>query len=199
MLSFSPEQFIQVKGREITSKPIKGTSSKRIEKISKQGSSLKESAKDRAENLMIVDLIRNDLSKVCEIGSVNVPKLFDIEQHGHLEHMVSTVQGTLEPNGDPFSALVSCFPGGSITGAPKKRAMEIIDELEQFPRSAYCGSMFYISDSGRLDSNILIRTIVYDRKRYFCWAGGGIVNDSKADSEYRECLEKVRHLTGIRD
>lgn len=194
ILSFSPEQFIEVNNQNIISKPIKGTISADTPDAIMH---LKNSTKDRAENLMIVDLLRNDLSRVSMLNSVTVPKLFDIERHRDVYHMVSTIQGRLTPATTPFEALLSCFPGGSITGAPKKRAMEIINELECTPRSAYCGSIFYWSDEGNLDSNILIRTVVHDQGKLYCWGGGGIVADSDCDAEYKESLLKVEHITGI--
>ena len=196
ILSFSPEQFIGIEKRKVTTKPIKGTSD-RTQDI--DGSALLNSTKDRAENLMIVDLLRNDLSKVCESHSVVTPKLFDIENYGRLNHMVSTVEGSLKEGVTEMEALLSCFPGGSITGAPKKRSMEVINELEQHPRSAYCGTMFYLSDSGKLDSNILIRSIVHDGDTVYCWSGGGIVADSTLEDEYQESINKVQHITGIKD
>lgn len=194
ILSFSPEQFIHVRQKRISSKPIKGTISSDIPNAAQ---TLVNSAKDRAENLMIVDLLRNDISKISQLKSVSVPELFNIERHRDVFHMVSTIQGTLRPGITPYEALNSCFPGGSITGAPKKRAMEIIRELEVHPRSAYCGSLFYWSDLDELDSNILIRSIVHDHGNLFCWGGGGIVADSEAESEYLESILKVQHITGI--
>lgn len=196
ILSFSPEQFLHINSRKVTTKPIKGTIDSRLMDSANR---LLSSKKDRAENLMIVDLLRNDLGMVCKTGSVNTSKLFDIETYKHLHHMVSTIEGELRDDISAFDALLACFPGGSITGAPKKRAMEIIQELEQHKRSAYCGSMFYLSDHGNMDSNILIRSIVHDRGDLYCWSGGGIVADSETDSEYAESLTKVRHITGLND
>lgn len=194
LLSFSPEQFISIKGSKVVTKPIKGTSEITSDP---EAEILKNSVKDRAENLMIVDLMRNDLSRVCKAHSVNTTKLFDIEHYRKLNHMVSTVEGELAEQYSALDAFLACFPGGSITGAPKIRAMEVIKELEKQPRSAYCGSMFYLSEHGHFDSNILIRSIVHDGDDYYCWSGGGIVADSKEPSEYQESLNKVKHLTGI--
>ncbi len=193
VLSFSPEQFIEITERTIVTRPIKGTA-QYLDDMSVQ--SLKNSQKDRAENLMIVDLMRNDLSKVCATGTVKTPKLFVVERHKDLLHLVSTITGKLRDDISEFDAFLSCFPGGSITGAPKIRAMQIIEELEAHRRSAYCGSIFYWNDNGHFDSNIMIRTIVADGNKLYCWGGGGIVADSKLESEYQESLIKVQHLTG---
>jgi para-aminobenzoate synthetase component I len=193
VLSFSPEQFIQIKDRKITTRPIKGTAVYKDELSAKK---LKNSDKDLAENLMIVDLMRNDLSKVCKPKSVRTPDLFAVERHKELLHLVSTITGSLRNEISEFGAFLSCFPGGSITGAPKKRAMEIISEIETHGRGAYCGSIFYCNDNGNFDSNILIRTIVANNEHLFCWGGGGIVADSTLESEYRESIIKVEHLTG---
>jgi len=193
VLSFSPEQFIQIKDRKITTRPIKGTAAY-IDVLSAE--KLKSSAKDLAENLMIVDLMRNDLSKVCKPKSVLTPDLFTVERHKELLHLVSTVTGSLCDEISEIGAFLSCFPGGSITGAPKKRAMEIISEIETHRRGAYCGSIFYCNDNGNFDSNILIRTIVANKDNLYCWGGGGIVADSTLESEYRESIIKVAHLTG---
>ncbi len=196
LLSFSPEQFISVKNGTLITKPIKGTV------INKQQSAdelakILATDKNKAENLMIVDLMRNDLSKVCELNSVKVDKLFKIESYTNVHHLVSTISGKLTKDTSPFDAFIECFPGGSITGAPKKRAMEIINELEESERGVYCGSVFYQSIHGNFDSNILIRTIARDRNTLTCWAGGGIVADSKVEAEYQESLDKVAFLTGI--
>jgi len=194
LLSFSPEQFIASDAGNVQTKPIKGTLPSQPDSNEQV---LANSLKDRAENLMIVDLLRNDLSKVCQLNSVRVPELFKVEKHKHIFHMVSTITGKLKQSISPYEALIHCFPGGSITGAPKKRAMEVIHELEQHPRDAYCGSFFMWSDSGNFDSSILIRTIVHHHNKLYCWAGGGIVADSEVEKEYQESLEKVRPLTGI--
>lgn len=193
VLSFSPEQFIEITDRTIVTRPIKGTA-EYLGDTSVQ--SLKNSQKDRAENLMIVDLMRNDLSKVCSTGTVKTPKLFAVERHKDLLHLVSTITGKLRDGISEFEAFLSCFPGGSITGAPKIRAMQIIEELEAHRRTAYCGSIFYWNDNGHFDSSIMIRTIVAERNKLYCWGGGGIVADSKLESEYQESLIKVQHLTG---
>lgn len=195
LMCFSPEQFIRIQNREIESKPIKGTmvNNSDLSNIDR----LKDSLKNQAENVMIVDLLRNDLSKVCEVNSVHVPELFKIESYKNVHHMVSQIRGKLREGITEFDAFLSCFPGGSITGAPKRRAMEIIQELEVHSRSAYCGSVFYWNDNGHFDSNILIRSIIQTGDKLYCWAGGGIVSDSDVDDEYLESLTKVANLTGI--
>lgn len=193
VLSSSPERFLHVTGDQVETKPIKGTRprSNFAYEDKALASSLLESEKDRAENLMIVDLLRNDISKSCETGSVSVPKLFALETYASVHHLVSTVSGRLIKEKHAMDLLRDCFPGGSITGAPKYRSMEIIEELEPHRRSVYCGSIAYIGFDGNMDSNISIRTLVeYENKLYF-HAGGGIVWDSEVDSEYKECFHKA--------
>jgi len=196
LVSLSPERFIKVTDGVVETKPIKGTRPRDAdpEKDLQYARLLKNSTKDRAENLMIVDLLRNDLSKACELGSVNVPKLFEIEGYSNVHHLVSTIQGKLAANKSALDLLEGSFPGGSITGAPKLRAMEIIEELEPHRRTAYCGSICYIDCNGNMDSSILIRTLVCHDQHIYCWGGGGIVADSDADKEYSETLVKVSHL-----
>lgn len=196
LVSLSPERFIEVTDGKVETKPIKGTRPRDAdpEKDRQYAQLLKNSTKDRAENLMIVDLLRNDLSKACELGSVSVPKLFDIEGYSNVHHMVSTVQGRLAADKHAVDLLEGSFPGGSITGAPKLRSMEIIEELEPHRRTAYCGSIAYIDCNGNMDSSILIRTLVCHDGNIYCWGGGGIVADSDADKEYSETLVKVSHL-----
>ncbi len=196
LLSVSPERFIHSDGRNLLTQPIKGT----IERGStpaedtRLAQQLLSSEKDQAENLMIVDLLRNDLSKVCTPGSVHTPKLFDLESYANVHHLVSTVTGTLLPDHHPADILAACFPGGSITGAPKIRAMEIIEELENSRRSAYCGSIGYIGFDGQMDTNIAIRTVAANDRELFVWGGGGIVSDSDPESEYQETLTKVGRI-----
>ncbi|MDA8962612.1 aminodeoxychorismate synthase component I [Pseudomonadales bacterium] len=204
LMSLSPERFIQVKDQQVQTQPIKGTRKRGATADEDKAliAELSSSEKDRAENLMIVDLMRNDLGKCCEQGSIKVPKLFDVESHPNVHHLVSTVTAKLCRTGVSASLelLKSSLPGGSVTGAPKKRAMEIIDELENFSRSIYCGSMVYIDNSGNMDSNILIRSLLLSRDdnqqtgTVKCWGGGGIVADSKAELEYEESLQKVRNI-----
>ena len=198
ILSLSPERFIQTQldngSIKAETKPIKGTvlRGKTVEEDQENAISLLNSDKDRAENLMIVDLLRNDLGKTCIAGSIKVPKLFDLESFPNVHHLVSTVTGVLKTDSSPLSLLQGCFPGGSITGAPKKRSMEIIDELEPIQRSVYCGSMGYICASNQMDTNIAIRTVVADNTALHCWGGGGIVADSDAGSEFEESMNKIR-------
>lgn len=195
-LSLSPERFLKLSMGQVESKPIKGTARRgtTVEEDQQNAIELLNSAKNRAENLMIVDLLRNDLGKTCEPGSIRVPKLFALESFPNVHHLVSTVTGKLRADETALTLLRGCFPGGSITGAPKKRAMEIIEELESCRRSLYCGSIGYISDSGRMDTNIAIRTLLADGDKLHCWGGGGIVADSVADSEFQETLDKIRVL-----
>jgi para-aminobenzoate synthetase component 1 len=195
--SASPERFLQVApdGR-VETRPIKGTRPRGVSPLhdAALGQSLRDSEKDRAENLMIVDLLRNDLSRVCRPGSVRVPELFALEGYQTVHHLVSTVTGELAPGRDPFDLLAAAFPGGSITGAPKVRAMEIIAELEPSRRGIYCGSIGYVSASGAMDTSIVIRTLVCAAGRVTCSVGGGIVADSDPESEYQETLDKARGL-----
>ncbi|MBQ0711700.1 MAG: aminodeoxychorismate synthase component I [Porticoccus sp.] len=196
VLSFSPERFLKLSMGHVETKPIKGTARRgnTVDEDQLNAIALMNSSKNRAENLMIVDLLRNDLGKTCEPGSIRVPKLFALESFPNVHHLVSTVTGKLRSNESALSLLRGCFPGGSITGAPKKRAMEIIEELEVCRRSVYCGSIGYISATGRMDSNIAIRTLIADGEKLHCWGGGGIVADSIAESEFEETLDKIRVL-----
>jgi len=196
LLSLSPERFIQSVDNAVETKPIKGTAKRGANAAEDQQLSqqLVNSSKDRAENLMIVDLLRNDLSKNCESGSISVPVLFELESFANVHHLVSTVIGKLDNSATPLNLLRDCFPGGSITGAPKKRAMEIIEELEPVRRSAYCGSIGYISANNRMDTNIAIRTVIADGDKLHCWGGGGIVADSEEDREYQESIDKISAL-----
>lgn len=193
ILSTSPERFLKVTGGVVETKPIKGTrrrSSFAFED-SELARELLESEKDRAENLMIVDLLRNDLGKNCKTGTIAVPKLYALESYATVHHLVSTVTGRLAKSRHALDLLRGCFPGGSITGAPKLRAMEIIEELEPHRRTVYCGSMGYIGCDGNMDTNIAIRTLVHMQDHVYGWAGGGIVSDSKMAAEYQECFDKV--------
>ncbi len=196
ILCFSPERFLKVSVGKVETKPIKGTipRGKTLEQDQENAVRLLNSKKDRAENLMIVDLLRNDLGINCAIGSVRVPKLFALESFANVHHLVSTITGTLATDKTPLDLLRDAFPGGSITGAPKKRAMEIIAELETNPRGMYCGSIGYISANGRMDTNIAIRTLEARQGELICWGGGGIVADSIPEQEYQEALHKVGNL-----
>jgi para-aminobenzoate synthetase component 1 len=148
---------------------------------------------------MIVDLLRNDIGRVAKPGSVKVPKLFDIESFPAVHHLVSTVTGELDSQYQATDLLRACFPGGSITGAPKVRAMEIIEELEPHRRSVYCGSIGYISAHGVMDTNITIRTLIATQGEIYAWAGGGIVADSDCDDEYQETYHKLGKILPILD
>jgi len=194
--SSSPERFLKVEGREVETRPIKGTrkahADEREDILIRDG--LLTSEKDRAENAMIVDLLRNDLSKVCEDHSISVPVLCGLESYEGLHHLVSVVQGTLRADQGPVDLMRACFPGGSITGAPKIRAMEIIDTLEPHRRGPWCGSMGWIGFKGNMDSNIAIRTIIYTRDEIQLQAGSGIVADSLPEDELIETQTKSDKL-----
>lgn len=199
VLSVSPERFLEVKDQLIETKPIKGTRPRFADRTADANSAalLQQSAKDRAENVMIVDLLRNDLGKVAAAGTVRVPQLFAIESFPAVHHLVSTVTAELAPQYQAIDALRAAFPGGSITGAPKVRAMQIIEELEPHRRSVYCGAIGYISQHGHMDTSIAIRTLVASGGTLYCWAGGGIVADSEASSEYQETLDKVARILPV--
>jgi para-aminobenzoate synthetase component 1 len=196
VLSSSPERFLKVEGGVVETKPIKGTRPRSPDPAvdAAQAGELRDSLKDRAENLMIVDLLRNDIGKNCAPGSVQVPKLFEIESYATVHHLVSTVSGRLAEGHGALDLLRGCFPGGSITGAPKIRAMEIIEELEPHRRGVYCGSIGYAGFDGNMDSNIAIRTLVHSDNVIRFWAGGGIVVDSDQEQEYQECYHKAAAL-----
>src|SRR6059036_3388172 len=195
--SSSPERFLQVQAdRRVETRPIKGTRPRGLspEHDAALARALVESDKDRAENVMIVDLLRNDLSRVCRAGSVRVPELFALEHYATVHHLVSTVVGELAPEHDPADLLRAAFPGGSITGAPKVRAMQIIAELEPTQRAVYCGSIGYVSLTGALDTSIVIRTCLVRGGNVYAQVGGGIVADSDPQQEYDETLDKARGL-----
>jgi para-aminobenzoate synthetase component I len=196
ILSASPERFLKVEDGAVETRPIKGTRRRTAHpRLDAQiAEELRMSEKDQAENLMIVDLLRNDLSKNCAIGSVRVPRLFEVESFATVHHLVSTVTCRLAEGRDAIDLLRGCFPGGSITGAPKLRAMQIIEELEPHRRGVYCGAIGYIGYGGEMDLNIAIRTLVYSHGEIRCWAGGGIVADSNAQDEYQETLDKAAAL-----
>lgn len=192
ILSSSPERFLSLRNGAVETRPIKGTLPRGHTPAEDEAQRrvLLNSEKDRAENLMIVDLMRNDLGKVCKIGSVKVPELFAIEAYPTVFHMVSTVTGELLDTCDAVGCITAAFPGGSITGAPKVRAMEIIDELEPNRRHIYTGSIGYLGFDGDMDMNIAIRTILMQGDRASYQVGGGIVWDSVPEKEYRETLDK---------
>lgn len=194
--SASPEQFLHMAQKKITTRPIKGTARRHDDPArDAQGmTELRESEKDRAENIMIVDLLRNDLSKVCLAETIDVPALCHLESFARVHHLVSSVTGTLRGEHTPIDLLKACFPGGSVTGAPKIRAMQIIDALETGRRGPYCGSIGYIGFDGTMDSNILIRTLVYEGGTANLRTGGGITALSDAAQEYRETLMKAEAI-----
>jgi len=196
VLSSSPERFLSLEGTQLETRPIKGTWPRGRDKSEDETNKqlLKNSVKDKAENLMIVDLMRNDIGKVCKIGSVNVTDLFAVESYATVHHLVSTVTGELRDGLDAVDCIKATFPGGSITGAPKIRAMQIIDELEPTCRSIYTGSIGYIGFDGSMDINIAIRTIIIKGRKAYYQVGGGIVWDSVPQTEYEETLHKGRSL-----
>jgi len=196
VLSLSPERFVKVSQRQVETRPIKGTRprGKDATEDAAFADELLASKKDRAENLMIVDLLRNDLGRTCRIGSVRVPELFSLETYPNVHHLVSAVTGELAEGRDPLDLIGGSFPGGSITGAPKIRSMQIIDELEPTRRALYCGSLMYLDVRGEMDSSIAIRSLLAKDGQIACWGGGGIVADSQWEAEYQETFTKVRVL-----
>ena len=199
VLSLSPERFLALAGRAVSTKPIKGTRPRSHNPFDDAAAAdeLRQASKDRAENLMIVDLLRNDIGRVCQPGSVHVPSLFAIESFPAVHHLVSTIEGDLLPELSATDLLRACFPGGSITGAPKIRAMEIIEELEPHRRNAYCGSIGYISQHGQMDTSITIRTLIAEDGQLYVWAGGGLVADSNVVDEYAETFHKLAKILPI--
>ncbi len=196
ILSLSPERFIHLADGTIQTRPIKGTLPRLADPVADrlQAEKLAASPKDRAENLMIVDLMRNDIGRVAEPGSVRVPELFVVEPFPAVHHLVSTVIARLPEARTACDLLRAAFPGGSITGAPKVRAMEIIDELEPHRRNAWCGSIGYVSLCGTMDTSITIRTLTACNGNLYCSAGGGIVADSQVEAEYQETFDKVNRI-----
>ncbi len=193
VISLSPERFLSLHGHHVETAPIKGTRPRHPDQETDRAAvrELRASGKDRAENLMIVDLLRNDLGRSCVPGSIIVDRLFEVQSLATVHHLVSTISGELQADRGAAQLLRDSFPGGSITGAPKRRAMEIIAELEPDARQVYCGSVLYISADGRMDSNIAIRTLLCNAGEIHCWAGGGIVADSQWEQEYQETYDKV--------
>lgn len=199
ILSLSPERFLRCHADgHVEARPIKGTRPRGDTPAADQhlAEELITSPKDRAENVMIVDLLRNDLGRVCRPGSVRVPQLCQLESYANVHHLVSVVCGQLAQGQRPLDLLAAAFPGGSITGAPKVRSMQVIDELEPSRRGPYCGSLGYIDVRGEMDTSITIRTAVADGERLHLWGGGGLVADSDVIAEYHETLDKIRHLMG---
>ncbi len=194
--SASPERFLRVEDDFVETRPIKGTRPRFADALVDmlQTKALSESRKDRAENVMIVDLLRNDLSKVCVPGSVQAPQLCALESYATVHHLVSTVVGRLAEGFGPVDMLAAAFPGGSITGAPKLRAMDIITELEGHARGPYCGAIGYLGFNGTMDLNIVIRTASFRGGACVVQAGGGIVTASDPASEYVETLDKARRI-----
>jgi para-aminobenzoate synthetase component 1 len=199
IMSLSPERFLQVIDHQVLAQPIKGTlrRDKNPEIDKHRGVALQNDEKNRAENLMIVDLLRNDIGQHCNPGSISVKTLFGLQSFPNVHHLVSDIIGTLKTESSSIDLFRDCFPGGSITGAPKKRAMEIIEELESGSRGVYCGSIGYINNNGDMDTNIAIRTVSCDGELLTCWGGGGIVADSNADDEYQESLDKINRILDI--
>jgi len=196
IVCLSPERFIRYSGDRIETSPIKGTAPRHTTQALDIASRdrLVDSAKDRAENLMIVDLLRNDLGRICKPGSIRAAALFQVESFANVHHLVSTICGVPRPGIDAWAALAATFPGGSVTGAPKIRAMQIINEFETVGRSVYCGSIGYIDRSGAMDTNIAIRTLAFTPSGVHCWGGGGVVADSVVSLELTEIEQKIGRL-----
>lgn len=199
LLCNSPESFLQLRAGRVSTSPIKGTRPRHLspERDAAALAELQASSKDRAENLMIVDLLRNDLGRCCAYGSISVDQLFRPASFANVHHLISDISGQLRPDADALDLMASCFPGGSITGAPKRRAMQIIEELEPARRGPYCGSLAYLGPDGRLASNILIRSLTRQADQAWFWAGGGIVADSDAAHEFQETQHKASALLGL--
>lgn len=192
----SPERFLKMKDHHVTTRPIKGTRKRghTLEEDALLRQELQQSEKDKSELLMIVDLERNDLNRVCKPGSVKVTKLFTVEEYATVFHLVSSIEGELEEGKNVMDLLEAAFPGGSITGAPKYRAMEIIDELEHGKRNLYTGSIGYLTLDGSFDLNIVIRTALHKDGRYYLGVGGGITAESELEFEYEETMQKAKAI-----
>ena len=199
IMSASPERFISINNGKVEARPIKGTAKRGLndEEDLNLANRLKNSEKDIAENIMIVDLMRNDLSQICTPASVSVSQLCEVESFTNIHHLVSVINGKLSNNASIFDIIPKCFPGGSITGAPKIRAMQIIDELEQTNRGVYCGSIGYFGFNGNVDLSIAIRTIIKHGTDLRFYVGGAITLDSNAEDEYNETLLKGQKLSEI--
>lgn len=193
ILSLSPERFLRIQQGVVTTQPIKGTAPRHADPTldAELAASLLNSEKDRAENVMITDLLRNDIGQFCETGTVTVSELCGLHSFGNVHHLISTVEGRLAPHVSAGQMLLATSPGGSITGAPKKRAVEIIAELEPYPRGAYCGSLFVLAGRDWLQSSIAIRTLEVTGNTLHCWGGGGITASSHWAAEYQETIDKV--------
>lgn len=194
IVSFSPERFLSIEGQKCLASPIKGTAARSSDPVIDQAyqEALSQCKKNRAENTMIVDLWRNDLSKISMTGTVHVSRLCGVESYASVHHLVSTIESTLRPDVSLLQAFLHCFPAGSITGAPKLEAMQMIYELEAFARGVYCGSIAYFSAHGKMDSNIAIRTLVANKNSITVATGGGIVINSDVETEYAECFVKLQ-------
>jgi len=203
VLSCSPERFLKIQNNQVQMRPIKGTIKRghNDNEDKKQKAHLQNSKKDQAENIMIVDLIRNDLGRVCKFGSVKVKQLFKIEKYTSLFQMVSEIEGELHDDKDIFDLINATFPGGSMTGAPKIRAMQYIEKLEKYKRGIYSGAIGFIDFSGNADLNIVIRTLIHDEKtnKAYIQVGGAIVQDSKVKNEYEESILKGEKILEIID
>jgi para-aminobenzoate synthetase component 1 len=196
LCSSSPERFLELHGSLVETRPIKGTAKRSADAAEDKiiAAHLLASEKDRAENIMIVDLLRNDLSKVCEPHHVAVPVLCGLETYAGIHHLVSVVTGTLREDKDALDLLTAAFPGGSITGAPKVKAMEIIAQIEKQPRGAYCGAIGYIGFDGNMDLNIAIRTVAIAKGLATFQVGGGVTLKSDPQAEYEETLAKADRI-----
>ncbi len=202
VLSGSPERFLQISAGHVETRPIKGTRPRSDDPVIDENNAkeLQASLKDRAENVMIVDLLRNDIGKNCTTGSVKADQLFQLQSFANVHHLVSIVTGTLNKGKTALDLLRGAFPGGSITGAPKLRAMQIIEALEPHQRALYCGAIGYMDFNGNMDTNIAIRTAVYVKPvedksgEISFYAGGGIVADSVLEKEYAETLDKASSI-----
>jgi anthranilate synthase component 1 len=190
----SPEMLVRVDGRRVETHPIAGTRPRGAseEEDARLAEELKRNEKERAEHVMLVDLGRNDVGRVCAYGTVRVPTYMALERYSHVMHLVSIVEGKLDDVHDRLDALVACFPAGTVSGAPKVRAMEIIAELENGRRGAYAGAVGYLDFAGNLDFCITIRTVIIEGGRAFVQAGAGIVADSHPEAEYQETKDKAR-------
>jgi anthranilate synthase component 1 len=192
----SPEMLVRVEGRRAETHPIAGTRprGRNEDEDLRLGEELKKNEKERAEHVMLVDLGRNDIGRVSEYGSVRVPQFMGLERYSHVMHLVSIVEGRLAEDRDRLDALISCFPAGTVSGAPKVRAMEIIAELESERRGIYAGAVGYVDFAGNLDFCITIRTVVMASQKAYVQAGAGIVADSNPAAEYEETRDKARAL-----
>ena len=193
LCSSSPEMFLRMSGSHIRTRPIKGTRPRSADptRDAQLAYELQTSPKELSELLMITDLLRNDLGRVCEFGSIHVPDLFRLERYAQVQHLVSTVEGRLRSDVTHFAAFSSCFPGGSISGAPKIRALEIIDELENVSRGPYTGALGYLGFNRETQLSIIIRTAVCLEGQAYFNVGAGIVSDSSPEAEYEETLAKA--------